>query len=90
MLLNEKGIIANHRNEKNEVICSTLSTSKLVSRHEYIGFAQDKKLKMLKEKKSLLSENIENYVSSVQDIRGIGKYIYEVKEDQKNYFLISS
>ena len=45
---------------------------------------------MLKEKKSLLSENIENYVSSVQDIRGIGKYIYEVKEDQKNYFLISS
>jgi hypothetical protein len=49
VLLNEKGIIANHRNEKDEVVCSTLSTSKLISSHDYLGFTQDKKLKMLSE-----------------------------------------
>ena len=51
VLLNENGVVALQAGKKaNELVCTVMSTkSNLQSKHEYLGFADDKKYTLMKQ-----------------------------------------
>lgn len=89
-MMNELGIIALETGEaKESLIATTLSTrSDLTNKHEFFGFDDDCKHKNKKKGRDSAIKTSSS-VLSVGEISWIDKHMFEVKEANRNYFLIT-